>query len=182
MSVVKCSPIFNHTNTHAYHQCPYVEFCWLPPSCGNLFNCCKYLYFLNAKLWCSGWKLFCVGSKCQTFLQTILFRIQEWRWQPSTSNGWFNFPWKHSCPWQMGPSFQENLSFLPQMGSNGLGKLGKFVFSLGKLVKPYFPKASRLKISNMCTLTFPKVENFIDAKFYKLKLNPFVKVPSFLRN
>jgi hypothetical protein len=83
---------------------------------------------------------------------------------------------------QMGPSFQENLSFLPQMGSNGLGKLGKFVFALGKLVKPYFPKASRLKISNMCTLTFPKVENFIDAKFYKLKLNPFVKVPSFLRN
>jgi hypothetical protein len=83
---------------------------------------------------------------------------------------------------QMGPSFQENLSFLPQMGSNGLGKLEKFVFALGKLVKPYFPKASRLKISNMCTLTFPKVEIFIDAKFYKLKLNPFVKVPSFLRN
>jgi hypothetical protein len=72
----------------------------------------------------------------------------------------------------MGPSFQENLSFLPQMCSYGLGKL----------VKPYFAKANRLKISNMYTLTFPKVENFIDAKFYKLKLNPFIKVPSFLRN
>lgn len=81
---------------------------------------------------------------------------------------------------QMG--FQENLSFLPHMGSYGLGKLGKIVFALGKLVKPYFPKANRLKISNMCILTFPKAENFIDAKFYQLKLNPFVKVPSFLRN
>jgi hypothetical protein len=89
---------------------------------------------------------------------------------------------KQDFTWQMGPSFQANLSFLPQTGSYGLGKLGKIVFALGKLVKPYFPKANRLKISNMCTLTFPKVEIFIEAKFYKLKLNPFANVPSFLRN
>jgi hypothetical protein len=76
-----------------------------------------------------------------------------------------------------GPSFQENISFLSQIGSYGLGKLRKIVFALGKLVKPYFPKASRLKISNICTLTFSKVEIFTGTKFYKLKLNPCVKVP-----
>ncbi len=57
---------------------------------------------------------------------------------------------KHDFTWQMVRSFQENLSFLPQMGSYGLGKLGKIVFALGKLVKPYFPEANRLKISQTC--------------------------------